>query len=195
MSGAALGLALRVLLAPLAAPPVVVDQVVAVVDNEVITESELLIETRVALVARQGGEGLALADGPLDPELVAATREYLVNQVLIAGHARRLGSIDVSAEEVERALRAFARRFPSTAAYQAFLRKYDVSEDTLREILRRDIQNERTIQGRMRSWLVGDQSDSAQRARAEVALARWLEDLRRAADIRLLGPSGELERP
>ncbi len=201
--GAGGSIALICVAGALASPPkaTIVDQIVAVVDKEIVTESELLIEARVALVAREQGRGYALADGPLDRELLDPTRDYLINQVLIASHVRRLGTVEVSDQEVDRALEQFIGYFPSDAAYQAFKRKYGIPEETIRDILRRDLRNERYIDQRMRIWMGGamrsDRGDDHQREarveRAERALKRWLSDLRKGAEVRLLGPEGELE--
>lgn len=191
---AAHAVALCALLAASQARSVVIDRIVATVDKEVITESELFVEARVALVAREGRRGLVVADAPLDEDLLAMTRDYLVNQLLIGNHLRRLGSVEVSSIEVERELARFVRVFPSNDAYEAFKRKYSISEPLIRDILRRDLWHERYIDQRMRGWGAGDANDPDSAERAKKAFERWLADLRRGAEVRLLGPTGELER-
>lgn len=173
---------------------VVIDQIVAVVDNEPITESELMLETRVALIAREGAAGLLLADGPLDPEILLSTRDYLINQILIDNHVRRLGGLEVPNEAIERAVESFEATFPSHAAVAAFKRRFGISDEILRAILRRDLSNDLYIKQRMRAWVAGVSSEGEQAARSKRALERWLEDLRRGTDLRILGPTGELER-
>ena len=171
----------------------IVDQVVAVVDKEVITDSELLVEARVALVAREGEVGRAIAEGELDVDTLLRMRDYLVNQLLIANFIRRLGTVTVSEQEVDRAQQRFMKIFPSDDAYRAFKRKYDVPEPTIRSILRRELRNETYVKERMRSWLTVGLSEAEREHRAQESLARWLADLRRGAEVRLLGPQGELE--
>ena len=152
-----------------------------------------MLEARIALIAREKGRGYQLADGPLDEELLALTRDYLVNQLLIAAHLRRLGTVEVSAEEVEAALAELVGAFPTPEAYLAFKRRYDISEEALRNILRRDLRNTRYIEQRMRTWVGGDTDDDEREQRARRAFERWLADLRKGAEVRLLGPAGELE--
>lgn len=171
-----------------------IDQVVVVVDKEALTESELMTEARISLISREGRIGLHLAEGPLDAELLAATRDYVVNQILIDNHVRRLGAAEVSTEQVDQALERFADTFPSRAAYDAYLRRYGISQETIRDIIRRDLSNEFYINQRLRAWTAGSRTPQEGKARAQKALKRWLEDLRKNAEIRVLGPTGELER-
>jgi hypothetical protein len=177
------------LLAALALPPgKLVDRAIAVVDKEVITHSELLREARVALVMREGAN---VGAAHLPTELLADFLRYLVDQVIIANQARRLGGIAISEAEVDGAVETFAQRFSSPAAYSAFLRRFDIPREALRDILRRDLRNERYIEQRMRAWRIGDGGDSEGRYRE--ALATWLRELRKGVELRVLSREGELE--
>jgi len=179
------------LVASLAAPPgTLIDRVVAVVDKEVVTQSELLVEARVALAQREG-EAAAATD--LDEPALKAFLEWLVSQILVSAQARRLGAAEVTAAEVERDLQALAQSFSSPDAYRAFLRRFDVSEDRLRHILERNRRNERFIGDRMRLIGAGERGTDPSSPQYQQALRRWLEELRDAVDLRLLGPVGELE--
>lgn len=171
-------------------PGTLVDRVVAVVDKQVVTQSELLLEARVALLLREG-EVAATAD--LDEPALKAFLDYLVNQLLVAGQARRLGAEDVSAAETEHELRELARRFRSPDAYRAFLRRFDATEDRLRNILARNLRNGRFISDRMRLIGSAGRLEDPSSPEYRKALGRWLDELRDAADIRLLGPNDELE--
>jgi hypothetical protein len=171
-------------------PGTLVDRVVAVVDKQVVTQSELLLEARVALLLREG-EIAATAD--LDDQALHAFLDYLVNQLLVAGQARRLGAVEVSAGEVEHDLRELARRFRSPDAYRAFLRRFDASEDQLRNILARNRRNERFIADRMRLIGAADRLVDPSSPQYQQALRKWLDELRDAVDVRLLGPTDELE--
>jgi hypothetical protein len=175
----------------LALPPgVLVDRVIAVVDKEVVTHSELLREARVALVVREGDH---TANSELSEELLGPFLDYLVDQVLIAGQARRLGSIEISKAEVEVAMETFVQRFRTRAAYEAFLRRFDVSETALKNILRRDLTNERYIAQRMRAWRVRGGEGKNGEAEYRGLLRRWLDELRAGAELRVLNDQGELE--
>ena len=166
-----------------------VDRVVVVVDKQVIVQSEFLVETRVALARREGGRAAA---GPLTEELLEGMRDYLIDQLLVSSLVRRAGDTDVSREEVDVRLQAMSNRFRSAAAYEAFLRRFGITEDMVRSILRREIRNERFVAAQMRAWLLeGDGILAA--GRQEAALKDWLQRLRAAAKIRYLGPRGDLE--
>lgn len=164
-----------------------IDRVILVVDKEVVTYSELLVETRISLLLQQG-EQSATAD--LTYEIVNAFRELLINQMLIATQARRVGTFDVSEEDVEVELDAFARRFRSPDAYLAFLRRFDISDVTLKNILRRNLRNERYIQQRWRTRQKRD-TDSSDQGDLQKHLAEWLVDLRQSVEIRYVGNSKE----
>lgn len=164
-----------------------IDRVVAVVESEVITETELVLEARIAL-ARRGA--VRSAAKPIDARFVETFRDYLINQTLIANQATRLGSISVSDQEVETELERFADVFPSRTAFEAFLRRFGISEERVRGILLRDLRNGRFITRRMNVRLMGKREPASPEYRE--ALERWLRELREASTIRVLGPDGRL---
>ncbi len=166
-----------------------VDRVVAVVDKQVITLSELLVETRVTLVYK-GGESAASAD--LDEQLLRTFADYVVNQTLVAMQARRLGAAEVSEVDVEHELWRFAQQFRTNDAYRAFLRRFDISDEVLRHIAQRNLRNDKYIAERMRLRL-GERDATVDSPRYQEALKKWLTEVRQSAEVRLLGPTGELE--
>lgn len=167
-----------------------VDWIVAVVDKEVVTRTELVAEARIALAYR-GGE--TSEEAALDDEFLRDFRDYLINQILIADQARRLGAAEVSEEEVGAELERFASGFRSVSAYEAFLRRYDIALETLRAVLRRDLRNARFIDQRMRARLLAAENDPDRDAQYVKALNRWLDELHDTAEIRMPGKHGELE--
>ena len=173
-----------------------IDRIVAVIDKEVITESELVTETRVELAWREG-EVAAAAD--FDAGLLAGMRDYLVNQTLIAGQARRLGTVEVPDEVVDRRMWQFGQRFSTANRYRSFLRRFGIAESTVTEILRRDLKNDLYMQQRLRTRLLGSQpgatsdKEAGGQERYAKALKQWLEELRQGVEIRVVGDSGELE--
>lgn len=168
-----------------------VDRVVAVVDKQAITQSELLTEARVAL-ALQVGE--AAASGDLYADFLRTFVDFLVNQSLIAQQARRMGSAEVGEADIDRELRRFIMRFRSSDAFNAFLRRFDISDEVLRNIITRTLRNDRYIADRMRLRLLdADAAAARSSTKYKEALARWITELRESAEIRLLGPSDELE--
>lgn len=181
-----------VAVALLSVPGTLIDRVVAVVDKDVITQSELLTEARVALAWREGEEA---ASAELGDPLLDALREYVINQTLVAAQARRLGTADVPAEQLEQRVWQFRQRFTSASVYQAFLRRFGITEAMVQDIFRRDLGNDRTLQQRVRSRLSlpGEESAESPQKRYERAVQQWLDELRQSVEVRLLGPEGELE--
>ena len=167
-----------------------VDRVAAVVDKQVITQSELLVEAHVALVLR---EGAVAATVDLDEVALRAFADYLVNQLLIATQARRLGTAEVAEADVDREVHGVVQRFASTTAYQAWLQRFGITPATLRHVLERNLQNQRFISDRMRLLVAGGAALDPSSPEYQQALRRWLDELRDAVDVRLCGPSGELE--
>lgn len=165
-----------------------IDRVIAVVDREVITETELVIEARLAL-ARRGA--VRSAARPIDNRFLDSFLEYLISQLLVSTQARRVASTAVSDEEVDSEVERFADKFPSRTAYAAFLRRFDVSEDRLRASILRDLRNGAYVARRMNVRLMGRElaSDSPE---YQQALELWLGELRDAAEIRLMGEDGRL---
>jgi hypothetical protein len=166
-----------------------VDRVVAVIDKQVITLSELLAEARIALAYKEG-EQVASAD--LDEELLQHLRDYVVNQTIIAMQARRLGAAEVPESEVSREVQRFTGRFHSNDAFRAFLRRFDISEETLRNLTYRNLRNDRYVAERMRLRVAARYAEPSSPQYQE-AFKRWLAELRESAEVRLLGPTGELE--
>jgi hypothetical protein len=183
-------LACVILGAPVGSGGTEIERVVAVVDKEVITETELLTEARVALAMRSGERA---ASAPLDPELVRSFRDYVVDQTLVAIQVRRLGSVEISDEEIDEHTWQFMQRFNSTSAYHAFLRRFGINEGTVRDILARDLRNDRYIAQRMRTRMLGASGGVQTSGVSPEALKTWLKELRHGSELRLLGPEGDLE--
>lgn len=125
----------------------VVEEVVAVVEERVVTRTDLELEARVVLVDNGGYEA---AFAPLDRATLSSVLDYLVNQMLIVSEAERLRVFEVSADEVAREVDRFARRFPDRATYEAFLTAQDVTADRIAGIFRRDLRVKRYLDSRVK---------------------------------------------
>ena len=167
---------------------VLVDRVIAVVGEEVLTESELQIEARVALAFREGG---AVATTSLEPDLLSSLRDYVVNQLVVMIHARRLGALEVSEAKADELMGTFRGKFTSYVAYQAFLRRYGITEGTVRRILLRDFRNGIFVDSRLRAS--GEKRKVTTDAARSKAWDLWLEQMKRSVSIRLLGENQRLE--
>lgn len=111
-----------------------------------ITLTRLREEARVALVARGGTEA---AFGRLDAQALAASLEWLIDQVLVAEEADRLLVAEVGRDEAEEELRRFRARFAAPEEYQRFLDANDLAEDELAVTLARSLRVQRFVEGRV----------------------------------------------
>jgi peptidyl-prolyl cis-trans isomerase SurA len=111
-------------------PPVVgaelVDRIVAAVNNDVITLSDLqhAMAFNTALGATGGG-----------PLLEVETREGLINRTLLVQEAIRLRFDEVSERDVDAELEKLRQRFGSDDAFLEFLARTALTEEQLRNLL------------------------------------------------------------
>jgi hypothetical protein len=194
-----------------AADPVL-DRVVAQVDGQVITLSDLRFEAHVALVERGGA---SLADAPLDESALRSALELAIAQRAAGAEADRLGSFTLEAQDVEARFNRFAARFPDKAAVEAFLRASGADESQLREVLARALRAERALDARVRLRAQVSESDVRRaweaagspgtfeesraaikeqlvRTRYEAAAKEELAKLRAAAQVRIVAQPGDL---
>src|SRR5277367_464964 len=138
---------LLLLAAPAFAADQVLDRVVAQVNEQVITLSDLRFEAHVALVERGGA---TLADAPLDEAALRSALELAIAQRAAGAEADRLGSFVVEPRDVEERVARFESRFPGHAALLLFLYTAGADESQLREVLGRAIRAERALDARVR---------------------------------------------
>ena len=139
-----------------------VDMVVAQVDSNVITLSELMAEARLILLRTRG---LDLArSGVISDELLRSMLRSIVHRELILGEVRRL-NLQVPDEEVERAIAAVRRKFPTPEDYQRFTDATGFRDPItgrtplLAAVLRSELQAERYLNLRVRLNVVIPDSD------------------------------------
>lgn len=212
--------ALAEAIAPAVAEGEVLDQVVAEITpgsgrgrRTLVTRSDLELETRVLLVSRGGIEAAAQ---PLPDEVLAASLEWLIAEHLLFAEAEQLDLAGVDPLALERELASFRLRFPSEAAWRAFLAENEVVESDVARILRRRMVVDGYVASRLRlgvqvteaevrsawesrkaelgedSWEWARPNLRAQlerERRAEVAAA-LVAELRRRGDVRVIVPLG-----
>jgi hypothetical protein len=128
MRQALLALAITFSLAA-AAQTGVIDRVAVVVGNQVITESEVLLEARLAAFLNVQPLDLSAA-----PRRAAAER--LVDQQLIRNEMQVGGYAMPAESEGEAVLRSFRQaNYPSIPAFRAALEKYGLTEDEVKRHL------------------------------------------------------------
>jgi hypothetical protein len=196
----------------IAAADPVVDRVVAQVDDQVITLSDLRFEARVALVERGG---VTLADAPLDEGTMKSALDLAIAQRAAGAEADRLGTFQLEAADVEVRLRSFENRFPDRAAVDQFLRANGADKSQLAEVLGRVLRAERALDARVRlraqvseaevrrAWEAAGSPGSLEQARAAIrgelvreryaaAAREELAKLRAAARVRIVARPADL---
>lgn len=128
-------------------PTRVLDRVVAVVDGQVLTASELEFETRVALVQRGG---VAAAEAPLDSAVMKSALDYAIGQRLHAAEAEKLQVFLLEEGEVDEALAQFQERIGGKTALDDFLARHEADRQMLGALLLRSLRAERILDSKIR---------------------------------------------
>jgi hypothetical protein len=161
-----------------------IDSVVARVDRQTITRSQLEIETRLAL-GRHGE--LTKAEGPLAGPQLASSLDYLIDQIVLDDEAARLGVFDVPEDEGRTELQKLVKLFPSPVVYQDFLTRFSLTPDLVESSLRRSLRAERYLADKLRVRAQAGASKDELQADARALVSQ----LRARADIRVLVHYGE----
>lgn len=125
----------------------VIDRVVAIIEGQVLTLSELRFEARVALVQRGGVQAL---ESPLDEDTLRGALEFIINQRVQVLNADRLQAFPAEPSEVQARLAAFQARVGGEAALRRFLAQSDMGQDALERVLARGLRAERILDSRIR---------------------------------------------
>ena len=186
----------------------------ALVDGRVLSWSQLDFEARVMLIDRGGVEA---ATAPLDASTLQNALDLAIAQRAATAEADKLNAYPVEPAEIDQRLRTFESRFPSTAAFQAFLKAHDADRAALAEVLARALRTEKFIEGRVRlrsqvpesevrkaweadkggrSWeeARGPLRERLQRERAFVLAREALAQLRSSIPVRVIARPEELAR-
>ncbi|MFN0062208.1 MAG: hypothetical protein ACKVPX_06805 [Myxococcaceae bacterium] len=130
-----------------AAPaPTVVDRVVAVVDGQAITLSELEFEARVQLVRLGGDDAANLV---LDGDALRAALELSIAHRLQASEADRLSAFAMEPSVVSEETNRFEQRFLSPQAFDAFLARHEADKTQLGLVLARTLRAERYLDSKL----------------------------------------------
>lgn len=123
-----------------------IDRVLAVVNGEPITYSEVL-------------EAIALMPGTTPPPTLEEALERLIDARLMEHEARRYPQEPPSEEEGEATLRALMERFATPEDYRATLRRLGIAEDYLRKRIQRELIVDRYVDRRFRPLVQVAQRD------------------------------------
>ena len=147
------------------------DEVVAVVEAQTITLSELEAETRIQLALLRGPQ---VVDVALGRPLLAASLRRLVDERVVLAEVERLRLFDLDRNDVEREQKRLREKFGTIAAYEAFLRQLEMTDDEVGIILARGLRVARYLDNRLRlpSQLRDSELDDAAKAAGEQALSK-----------------------
>lgn len=162
-------LACALLAAPLArAERVLVDQVVAVVEAQSITLSEVEAETRIRLAVERGP---AVAMVALDRPLLAASLRRLLEERVVLAEVERLKLFDLEHSERELLLSRLRAKFTGIAGWEEFLRKLELTEEEVGAVLARGLRVSRYLDNRLKlaAQVRDGELDEAARALGEAA--------------------------
>jgi hypothetical protein len=160
-----------------------IDGVVAVVGKQVVTLGQLRKDARVSLANH--GEIVA-AFQPLDDKALASALDYLINQELVAGEARRLEVFEVSQAEVDAEQKSLEHRFHWPESLNAFLTRFAISEPELQTMLRRGLRARRYIDHRLRLQLEPDAGKVIAGPTIEDLAGSLVAELRARSNVRIL---------
>ncbi len=158
----------------------VVDRIVATVNGRVITQSELELEARIALVQRGGVEA---AEVTIDETVLKGALELSIGERLGAEEAEKLQAFTLEPGEINEALAAFEKKFVSPADFRRFLERHEADLLQLAALLTRSMRAEKLLESKLR--LRAQVSESELRAayvrqqhRLNVPFEQVREDLR-----------------
>jgi hypothetical protein len=188
---------------------ILVDDVVAVVNRHVITRSEIRQEAALVLVEQRGDRGL---EREITAEFLVKVMELLINQRVLLDEAEKMGVPPVTEQERERLLLGFRRHFSDPEVYARFLFAHDLTEDEIGDILVRHYRVERLKERKLRVMPEVTQEEVRQyyekhrielgdapfelvaeairlkllTSQREKGLARWVWDLRKRSEVKIL---------
>jgi hypothetical protein len=159
--------------------PVLIDRVVVVVSDRIITASDITLEAELA--RRIPSPVRALRDIQLrDPT------QALIEQSIIRSYAAQVAIYQPTAEEVQQRLRELRETFPSPDDYDLFLSRHGLSEVRIIDRLRSRLSVERYVHRNI------DLSSQSAREDEEAYFRRyrdWISAQLTATTVRFVEPS------
>lgn len=143
-----LSLALGLLLSTGAAaqPQKLVDQIVALVNDDIITRSDLLWSLAMDPQAPNPAEGVS-------SDLLRQKLDVMIDERLIAQEARRVPTTDITAEEINQRRATLIRAFKNEAAFRQRVEALGLTSARVDELLRERILIDRFVEFRFRSFV------------------------------------------
>lgn len=121
-------------------PAAIIDRVAAVIDQQVITVSEITQMEELRFFPRKAGQS--------EDDYRRDILEGLIAQSLRFRDVERFGAPDVSKDSIEARLLEMQKRFASPAEFDAALARAELTADEVRALIKRQLQVEGYIQER-----------------------------------------------
>lgn len=134
------GFAAIAFLSAMPAWAVIIDRVAAVVDQQVITVSEITQMAELRFFPRRSGQS--------DADYRRGILDALIAQALRFRDVERFGAPDVSKDSIEARLLEMQKRFASPAEFSAALARAELTADEIRTLIKRQLQVEAYIEER-----------------------------------------------
>jgi len=149
------------------------NRIVAIVNDEVITEGDVVFHMSALL---QEDDPRAV-DGAQAQEIRQAVLQRLIEERLILQEAKRM-NLFVAADEVAKRLRTVRARFNTKEAYEQMLKAGGLSEEQLKQELREQLLAQEAIDREVRSKIVVSPYEIAKAAGSSTVLQNPGEEVR-----------------
>jgi hypothetical protein len=124
----------------------VVDQIIALVNDDIITRSDLLWSLAMDPQAPNPAEGVS-------SDLLRQKLDVMIDQRLIAQEARRVPTAEITQEEINKRRAELIRGFKSEPAFWQRVEALGLTRDRVDELIRERILIERFVDFRFRSFV------------------------------------------
>jgi len=130
----------------------IVDQIVALVNEDIITRSDLLWS--LALDPKAPSPA-----GPLSSDILRQKLDVMIDQRLIEQEARRVPAADVTQQEIDQRRTALIKQFQTEAAFRQRVESVGLTPQKIDELIREMILIERFVDFRFRSFVLVTEQD------------------------------------
>lgn len=150
-----------------------VNQIVAIVNDDVITTADVVAQVSSLLAERQH----VPASEEESVKLHTAVLGQLIEQQLILQDAKKMG-LAVNSDEVEARLTEIRSHFPSENEFRESLSKSQLSEEQLKEHVRNQLMVQHAVDAKVRAKIFISPQDIAEARRAHPEMAKAVERVR-----------------
>jgi hypothetical protein len=151
---------------PAAAQVGLVDQLVATVNNEVITRSDIV--WNLALLPELPAENFTATN-------LQQMLQQIIDQRLLLGESAQLPGLDPTPQEISQALGELVQKFGNETAFYSRINRYGLTATLLQDILRQRLRIIKFIDFRFRAFAIVSE-DEIQRYYREVLIPKLREE-------------------